>query len=65
MVENGEKSKNFAKKKFLGNFLKNGKWGPGPGQAAGTVFRPKIESQHIDSKIIILMVIFQGHPYGK
>ena len=34
--------------------------GPDSGQAAGTVFRPKIESQHIKfnfSKIII----FQGH----
>ena len=39
--------------------------GPGPGQATGTVFRPKIESQHIEfifSKIIIFRVIFQGHP---
>ena len=49
--------------KFLGgNFLKMVNGGPDPDQAAGTVFRPKIESQHIFSKIIILRVIFKGHP---
>ena len=58
-----KKSKIFQKKNFLGKFLKMVNWGPGTGQAAGTVFRPKIESQHIEfiffSKI---GVIFQGHP---
>ena len=41
---------------FFGNFLKMVNGGTGPGQATGTVFRPKIESQHIEfifSKIII------------
>jgi len=56
-VKIGEKSK----KKFQQNncgrkFLKMVNGGPAPGQAAGTDFRPKIESQHIEfifSKIII------------
>ena len=47
---------------FLENFLKMGIGGPGPGQAAGTVWRPKIlqnPKKLIFSKI---GVIFKGHP---
>ena len=44
-VEKWQHSKNL-KKNFFGifleNFLKMGIGGPGPGQAAGTVWRPKI-----------------------
>ena len=57
MVENDEKKQTWSKQKIFGvKFLKMVNGGPGPGQAAGTVFRPKIESQHIEfifSKIII------------
>ena len=60
------KKQTFAKKIFFwGKFFKMVNGGPGPGQVAGTVFRPKIESQHIEfifSKIIIFRVIFKGHP---
>ena len=47
---------------FLENFLKMGIGGPGPGQAAGMVWRPKIlqnPKKLIFSKI---GVIFKGHP---
>ena len=49
------KKQKFSKKRGE-IFSKMATVGPGPGQAAGTVFRSKIESQHINfifSKIII------------
>ena len=48
MVENGEKNKNISKKCVFREFLKMLNGGPGPGPAAGTVFRSKLESQHIE-----------------
>ena len=59
---NRRKQQKFQKKNFLGKFLKMLNGGPGPGQMAGTVFRPKIESQHTEFIFSKIGVNFQGHP---